>query len=301
MAFRITWFDVVGKAIGALHPDAQVAREIERLSATFREGRHDFDYATPLRQAAYLWHLLPAHVCDISRLLLDLGELWDRPQLHVVAVGAGPGTEVLAALDAASSLGKRGQLGVERLRVTRVDRVGDWDRSFARLLPQALEQVKRRDKRCGEGWTLEAPQRTLQADLAAPPLPDEVLAAVAEADLVLMANLITEVPPRETEELPPGLADGLRQLFGAVRAGGEVVLVDRRGAPGAVGRLAAAAELAQACGATAALGPLARDIRCACALTKRAKQLYERVNLPTTKEQDRPVLNCRTAWVRLGW
>ena len=79
-------------------------------------------------------------------------------------------------------------------------------------------------------------------------------------------------------------------------ARGEVVLVDRRGAPGAVERLAAACELAQAAGADAVLGPLGRDSRCGCALTKRAKALYAQVHLPTTKDSNRPVLNCRTAW-----
>ena len=301
MARRITWFDVVGKAIGRVHKEAAVAAEIERLSATFREGRHDFDYATPLRQAAYLWHLLPAHVCDVSRLLLDLGALWDRPTLSIVAVGAGPGTEVLAALDAAAALAQRRELGVERLRVTRVDRVGAWDQSFARLLPVAREQVAGIDRSFGQAWDLEAPPRTRVADLAGPPLPAAVLEAVGEADLLLMANLLTEVPPRETPELPPGLDQGLRELFTALRPGARAVLLDRRGAPGAMGRLAAAAALGQACGATHARGPSARDIRCGCGLTKSAKRLYERVRLPTTNQQDRPVLNCRTAWVDLGW
>lgn len=298
MAYRISYFDVVGRALGGPGGSPrEVARAIVRLSATFREGRDDFDRSA-VGRAAYLWHLLPAHVCDLSRLLLDALDLDDaREEVSLLGLGAGPGSEVLALLEALTATRARGGLpALRRVRARRVDLSAEWDASFAALLDAVRPDLARRDPGLGRDWTIDAP-RSLACDLAAPPLPAEVLAAAGEADLVVAANLLTEVAPRGTDDLPRGLADGLLALWSALRPGAQVLLVDRAGAPGAEARLtAAAALLARARPGAVVDGPRPRQTRCACALTRPVKALYELVRLPTTKDQDRPVLNCRTLW-----
>ena len=42
-----------------------------------------------------------------------------------------------------------------------------------------------------------------------------------------------------------------------------------------------------------------RHTRCGSKPTRKTRTLYNRVKLPTTKDQAQPVLNCRTAWVAL--
>jgi hypothetical protein len=296
-AYRIGYFDIVGKALGGAGGDLrEVATAIERLSATFREGRADFDRSA-LGRAAYLWHLLPAHACDLTRLFMDVPTLLDetRETLSLVGLGAGPGTEVLALLDAITAVRARGGLPALRaVRARRVDLSQDWDASFGALLEAQRPDLARRDPGFGEAWTLDAPARSLALDLSTTRLPDELLAG---ADLVVAANLLTEVAPRGTPELPGGLRDTLAHAYRALRPGTHVVLLDRAGAPGASERLEAAALLAQDAHPDAHLdGPRPRTTRCTCGLTRQVKAIYERVRLPTTKDEDRPVLNCRTEW-----
>jgi hypothetical protein len=306
LARRINWFDVVGRALDLRGPRVgRIASAVERLSATFREGRHDFGYPQDDARAAYLVHLLPAHVCDLSRLLQDLPDQLDgRSEVRCLALGAGPGTEVLALLDAVCALRARGGLSdLRRLECARVDRVRDWDRSLARLLPPALELARMIDPTLGapDGWRLDAPHQALVADLAQP-LPGEVAQAVARADLILAANVLTEVPPRGTDALPDGLRACLEQVFAAAGRGAPttLVFVDRGGAPGAAARLGQALEIGAELGAVV-YGPRERKTRCACGLTRQIKAIYKAVNLPTTKDQDRPVLNCRTVWGQVSW
>jgi hypothetical protein len=300
MAHRIGYFDMVGRALGGAGgkvPD--VARAIEQLSATFREGRADFDRGD-LGRAAYLWHLLPAHVCDLSRLFLDLPDLFEpeRERLSLLGLGAGPGTEVLALLDAITAVRSRGALpALTHVSARRVDLSGDWDASFAALLEAVKPDLARRDPGFGTAWTLDAPARSIACDLSKAPLPDEVLEAAAQADLVVMANFLTEVAPRGTDELPGGLREVLAALYQALPRGADVILLDRAGAPGASARLEAAVDLAmEVCDDAEGVGPRPRTTRCACGLTRQVKAIYEQVRLPTTKDEDRPVLNCRTEW-----
>lgn len=300
MAYRISYFDVVGRALGGQGgAPRDVGKAIERLSATFREGRADFD-RSDLGRAAYLWHLLPAHVCDLARLLLDVPDLLGdaRESVSLLGLGAGPGTEVLALLEAVTSVRARGGLQALRaVRARRSDLSADWDASFQRLLEAARADLARRDPGLGRDWALEAPERAIACDLAAPPLPGPLLAAAAEADLVVAANLLSEVAPRGSDDLPRGLRDALAALFGALRPGAHVVLLDRAGAPGAEARLEQAARLLAEVRPAAALdGPRPRTTRCTCGLTRLVKGIYEHVRLPTTKDQDLPVLNCRTLW-----
>jgi hypothetical protein len=311
MAIRISYFDVVGRALAAgggpadLLPGGpgdprEVGRAIERLSATFREGRADFDRSA-VGRAAYLWHLLPAHVCDLARLFLDVPGLLDdeaRERVSLLGLGAGPGSEVLALLEAVTSLRARGGLpALREVRARRVDLSGEWDLAFPALLDAARRDLVRRDPELGTSWTLDAPARALVSDLAASPPDEAVVAAAAEADLVVAANLLTEVAPRGTDELPGGLAELLAGVVRALPAGAHLLLVDRQNAPGAAARLEAAAAVARDArpGATVE-GPRERTTRCTCGLTRQVKALYEHVRLPLTKDEDRPVLNCRTLW-----
>jgi hypothetical protein len=297
---RISYFDVVGRATQGLK-DRAVGKAIERLSATYRAGENAFDYASPEGRAAYLWHILPAHVCDVARLLLDAGVVYGRESLTLVGLGSGPGSEVLALLEAVSAEKARGGLAeLTRLRALRVEQAKSWDHAFKALLPQASQQVRSRTPDFGEGWTLDAPTGALACDLTQPPLATDVTRALGEADVVIAANLLTEVRPRGTDELPAGLRECLSQAFAALQGDTEVLLLDRAGAPGAAGRLAAAVELARAEFPSADVtGPRDRTTKCGCAFTRRGKAIYEHVNLPTTKDADRPVKNCKTLWYRL--
>lgn len=326
---RIGWFDVVGRALPDLDP-AQVGRAIERLSATYRAGGADLDFESEVGRAAYLWHHLPAHVCDLARLFLDVPGLVDddRATVRLLGLGAGPGTEALALLDALTAARARGELpDLARVEVRRVDRTRAWDASFERLLAAARPFLRQRDPDldpgpevrprggpdparrvagpagdAGEGWTLDAPGASLEADLAVA-APPAVLEAVAVSDVVVASNLLTEVAPRGTDDLPRGLRGALAAIYAAARPGTDVLLVDRARAPGAEARLEAAARLALEVDPTAYVdGPRARQTRCACPLTRAVKALYEHVHLPTTRDADRPALNCQTLWwhVRLG-
>lgn len=300
MGYRIGYFDIVGRALGGPGGSPHdVARAIERMSATFREGRADFD-RSPAGRAAYLWHLVPAHVCDLARLFLDVPELLtdEREALSLLGLGAGPGTEVLALLEAITAARARGGLpALRRVRARRVDLSPEWDGSFQALLEAQRPDLVKRDPGFGSDWTLDAPARSLACDLGQAPLAPAVREAAAQADLVVAANLLTEVAPRGTDELPRGLSGTLAELYRALPAGAHVVLLDRMNAPGAEARLEAAAALAAEVRAgTFVDGPRARQTRCACPLTRQVKALYEHVRLPTTKDQDRPVLNCKTLW-----
>lgn len=300
MSYRIGYFDIVGRALGGAGGNLpEVAGAIERLSATFREGRADFDRG-PLGRAAYLWHLLPAHACDLSRLFLDVPDLLsdDRASISLLGLGAGPGTEVLALLDAITAHRARGGLpDLMAVSARRVDLSADWDASFGALLEAARPDLARRDPGLGDAWSLDAPARSIACDLAAPPLPDELLEAASNADLVVAANLLTEVAPRGTDDLPRGLRNSLAALYSVLPDGADVILLDRAGAPGAASRLEQAAMLALEVRPGAEFnGPRPRTTRCACGLTRQVKAIYEHVHLPTTKDEDRPVLNCRTEW-----
>jgi hypothetical protein len=140
----------------------------------------------------------------------------------------------------------------------------------------------------------------LLCDLTRPPISTAVADALGEADLVIAANLLTEVRPRGTDELPPGLSESLAAILAALRGTTDVLLLDRAGAPGAAGRLAAFADLAQREFPGAEVtGPRDRVSKCGCGFTRRGKAIYRHVTLPTTKDEDRPVKNCKTLWYRL--
>ena len=289
---RISYFDVVGKALPPL-PDPEVGRAIAKLSATYRAGRSDFDFSSEVGRAAYAWHHLPAHMSDLTRLLGDLPELLEgRRALSVLALGAGPGSEVLALLELVSQRKAKGELELlERVEVTRVDHFSAWDESFARLLAAAREAVGARRCGLGETWELIAPAQSLRCDLSRAPLSEAVLAAAAGVDLLLAMNLVSEVAPRGTEELPAGLASVWEALLQAAPEA-DALILDRAGAP----RVLELAERAHALG-RGVVGPKTREATCDSVLTKRVKALYRHVKLPTTKHEDRPVKNLKTVWL----
>lgn len=307
MAWKTSWFDVVGRAL-APGDERGVAQAIERLSGAFRAGSPLLGYEDAVTRQGYLWHHLPAHVCDLTTLFLDVAELWaEREELALLALGAGPGSEVLALGEAICRKRERGEeVAARRVTATRVDRVSGWDAPFGPLLREAEAAWDQRDPARRDpqtGWTLAAAPAALSWDLGATRPPEPVRAAAAAADLVVLSNLLTELVPRGSEELPPVPAAGLAELLAVARAGSAWLVLDRAGAPGAVERIEALAALAAA-GPNpprGVHGPRARHIRCGCALTRRAKELYELVHLPTTRVEDRPARNCHTAWCALVW
>ncbi|MEZ6186314.1 MAG: hypothetical protein R3F62_15065 [Planctomycetota bacterium] len=299
MTLRINYFDVVQRAVGV--GDARrLAQAIERLSATFRMGR-PLSYTDAETRRAYLWHLLPAHVTDVSQLLEDHPELFQREALTVVALGAGPGSEVLAFLDVLTRRRERGEEdALRKVEVLRVDQYGSWDKDFAALLRTTREACAPRDPAFGEAYDLEAPTQGLIADLTLP-LGAPVKAALQRADLVLGINLLSELPPRGEPELPDGTVGALTQLYGLLPPGARVWWVDREGAPGVRERLEQAAELGLTREGVTRGEVKVRHTRCGSQPTKATRTLYNRVKLPTTKDKDQPVLNCRTAWVSSPW
>lgn len=297
MSLRINYFDIVQRAIG-VRDARRLGQAIERLSATFRAGR-ELSYTDAETRRAYLWHLLPAHVTDVSQLLEDHPELFERETLRVLALGAGPGSEVLAFLDVLTRRRARGEDDrLTRLTVQRVDRFGSWDKDFAALFAAAREACAARDPAFGETYDIDAPTQGLVADLTLP-LGAKVREALAEADLVLGINLLSELPPRGEPQLPEGTVGALRTLYAQLPQGARVWWIDREGAPGVRERLEQAAALGLEREGVRREELRVRHTRCGSAPTRQTKALYQKVKLPTTKDKDQPVLNCRTAWVAL--
>ncbi|MEZ6027785.1 MAG: hypothetical protein R3E85_16590 [Planctomycetota bacterium] len=296
---RIDYADVVAKS--RPHEDVKrVAAAVERLSATWREGRDDFGYDDDTARAAYLWHLVPAHVCDAARLAGTRLDALDRERLDVLCLGAGPGSEVLGLVEAITAAKASGGLeALREVRVQRVDRVGRWERETRALIEAAEPAWRLRCPDLGTAWTLKLDEPLLVADLLRP-VPAAVRDAAAEAGLVLAFNLVSELPPRATMDLPAGAREGLVPLLAtALGHGAEAWIVDRAGAPHVPPRFAA---LRDALAETLALdvtGPRTRQSRCGCAFSRRARQLYRHVHLPTTNQEDGPVRNCRTLWMAL--
>lgn len=294
--FRLSYFDLALRSLGDVDVEA-LARAIERLSRSYRQGCSIEHERAPLARAAYLVHVLPAHACDVRRLLLDEAQdVLEREEVSALALGGGPGTEVLALAEAVARLPE--PRVVRRVRVRRADRVAAWDEAFGPLEREAREALSGLDAGLGTGWTLDAPPRSIVADLASAPSP-EVLEAARDASLVIVANVLTELPPRGTPRPPDGFLEAIRALARVAPAGQDVLLLDRAHAPGAIPRLEAAlAALVLARPATRATAPRVRETRCACALTRAVKALYARVRLETTRHEDKPILTTRTAWAR---
>jgi hypothetical protein len=297
MAFRLSYHDLAARATEAI-PRERLARAIEQLSAAYREGRTVHHERSREARAAYLVHTLPAHVCDAKRLLLD--ELEDelrRDELRVLALGAGPGTEALALADAWATLAAAGGAPPGRLlHVTRLDRVASWDEPFAALRREADEALPALDPSLGTAWRWETPPAALVCDLGAGVLGEDAVSAIGAADLLLAANVVSEIEPRSTPALPRGFAATLGAIARAARPGAALVLLDRAHAPGVVARLEASIAALGAARPVEATPIREREIRCACGLTRATKALYARVKLPTTKVEDRPIGNTRTAW-----
>ena len=298
MGFRVSYHEIAGRATSGV-PRERLARAVERLSIAYREGRPTAVHRSREGRAAYLVHVLPAHVCDERRLLLDeLEDALARPTLRVLALGAGPGTEALALADAWAHLAARdGRAPGQVLHVDRVDLVGDWDESFAPLREAAESALRGLDPTLGKDWLWETSERSLACDLSRPATP-ALLELVREADLVLVANLLSELEPRSTPALPAGFLANLETFAREGRAGSSVVFLDRGHAPGLPERLALALEALSRTRPVELSGPRERETRCACGLTRETKALYAKVRLPTTKVEDRPILNTRTLWAR---
>lgn len=303
---RVNLFEVVGRALGE-RPERAVGQAIVKLSAAYRAGRSDLDFQSEAGRAAYAWHHLPAHVSDLSRLALDLPELLaGRRELRLLGLGAGPGSEVLAWLEAISSEKARGGLPeLELLAAHRVDRERSWDQDFPRLLSATEAALAARGCGLGQSWRVEAPAAALRYDLGRAPLEDALREELRWADLCVAANLVSEVAPRGTEELPAGARALWSELCAELAAGAaerprDLLVVDRAKAPGVRGRLEELAGLARASGAEVH-GPRPRTTACGYALTRQVKAIYRHVQLPTTLHEDRPVKNCQTLWLWARW
>lgn len=296
---RIDYADIVAKA--RPHEDVKrVGAAIERLSATWREGRDDFGYEDDAARAAYLWHLVPAHVCDAARLAATKLDTLDREHLEVLCLGAGPGSEVLGLVEAITAAKASGGLeALHDVRVRRVDRVARWEREMRALVEAAEPAWRLRCPDVGTSWTLHLDEPLLVADLLGH-APEAVQGAAAQADLVLAFNLVSELPPRAEPELPAGAHHGLVPLLAtALGRGAEAWIVDRAGAPHVPPRFAALRDALAATMRLDVTGPRTRQSRCSCAFSRRARQLYRHVHLPTTNQEDGPVRNCRTLWMAL--
>lgn len=295
---RIDYADVVARAQAEIEPRA-VGAAIERLSAAWREGRDDFAWTDATHRAAYLWHIVPAHVCDAGRLFATQIDLLDRETLHVVALGAGPGSEVLGLMEAITSAKAADALpALREVRFTRVDRVGRWEPEFRALWTTAQASWALRCPGLGTTWTATADAPLIAADLLAAPDP-ALVDVLATAHVVTAFNLVSELPPRSEPALPAGARQGLAVLLRtALDAGATVYVVDRAGAPHVPPRFEALLAGWQEDGlALEVTGPRTRQSRCSCAFSRRARRLYRHVRLPTTNAEDGPVRNCRTLWM----
>jgi len=303
---RINYFDVVGRALGD-RPERAVGKAITALSAAYRAGRSDLDFASEAGRAGYAWHHLPAHVSDLARLFLDLPELFsEREELRLLGLGAGPGSEVLAVAEALSQDKARGDWeDLTRVEARRVDREQAWDQDFEKLLESAKAALAARRCGLGDEWTLDAPAASLRLDLGAPQLEDALREQLEWSDLCVAANLISELAPRGTDDLPPDALGLWTSICATLAAAGaerprDFLWVDRAKAPGVEGRLNQLAELARASGAEV-VGPRPRATACAYAVTKEVKAIYRHVKIPTTLHEDRPVKNCQTLWCWARW
>jgi hypothetical protein len=292
---RLSYFDLAGRATASFERDA-LARAIERLSRTYREGREPAHERGAVDRAAYLVHVLPAHVCDERRLLLEELPQALEDELVVLALGGGPGTEVLAVGEAVAQLAARGERHARSVSVRRVDRVAAWDQAFAPLESAFREALVQVDPEAGSAWTLDAPP-TIAADLARPPLSAAVIDGARAASLVVVANLVTELAPRGTPRPPEGFLENVATLARAAPARQRILILDRAHAPGARARIEATLDaIANARPLEHLVPPAERENRCACTLTRATKDLYARVRLETTKVEDKPILTTRTAW-----
>ncbi len=295
---RIDWFDVVARATGDLDR-AGLARAVEAMNRAYREGAPAPHARSRFQRAAYLVHLLPALVCDQRNLFTGpLADLLDRPRVRVLALGGGPGTEVLALAEAAARLRTSRDLTLERLSVTRVDNLPAWDDTFLPLRERFLEAFAHLDSGLGETWHLDTPAPLLAADLTSSPLPEPVLDAARESDLVLLPNLLTELLPRATPELPEAFLANLSCLVEAMPAGSSLLVVDRGKAPGAPQRAGQVLDrVAGSRPGSELVGPHRTQGRCSCRPSRTLRQLYrQQVSLATTRREDAPLFDLHTLW-----
>lgn len=298
--FRINYFDVVARAGTPTNSD--VARAVEAISRTYRAGRSDLDYDRPDRRAAYLWHCLPAHVCDVARIVENIPALVaDRTTLRVVSLGAGPGSDVLGLLEACSDMRARG--GLEQLALveaTRLDLTQAWDDTFGGVYEAAYAQLRDRCPDLGTAWDVAVDARSEAVDVTRGLGAGSARDQLAAADLVTCVNLLSEIAPRETDALPLGAQATFEELIRLLRPGADLLLVDRSGSPGLRSRMAQVVEQARALRVPAIVqGPRDRKSRCACVVTRGVQQLYRGVRIPGTRTEARPIRNCKTTWARV--
>jgi len=227
MAFRISYHEVAAKATHEV-PREKLARAIERLSISYREGKPTAGHRSREGRAAYLVHVMPAHVCDERRLFwMRLEDAIARPTLRVLALGAGPGTEAVALADAWAHLSSRdGKAPGELLHVDRVDLVADWDESFAALRDASERALRTLDPGLGTSWRWDAPARSLACDLTAS-LARRAPRARPRSRSRPRANLLSELEPRSTPVLPAGFVANLESLARAAKQGASAVFLDR--------------------------------------------------------------------------
>ncbi len=299
--FRMSWLAVAARVLEKSGvPPERVAKAVERLSAAYRAGAADVGYSKRPTRLAYACHLLPAHVCDIRRVLeVAAGDVLDDPRpLAALALGGGPGAETLALLDAVSERAESGDPRPASLAVVRADRMEAWDDLHAALVPEALAELAVRDRDLAAWVDVDAP--TLGVDLSAPPAPAALLEAAAGARLITIANVVSEVIPRAVPRLARGFVETIAAVAARAPAGARLVVIDRAGSPGLSDRVGALVDgiLAARPGATAGSSTRVKH-RCGCAFPKALVPLYAKVAIPTTKVEDRPVRNCDTLWIAI--
>ena len=164
--------------------------------------------------------------------------------------------------------------------MTRLDRVASWDESFAALRRAADEALPALDPSLGTAWRWETPAAAIVCDLGAGALAEDAVRAIAAADLLLAANVVSEIEPRSTPALPSGFAATLGAIARAAKPGAALVLLDRAHAPGVVARLEASIAALGAARPVLATAIREREVRCACGLTRATKALYAEGEAP---------------------
>ena len=187
--------------------DAAISKAIKHLMNEYKDLRvgKDISYAAAEVRFAYIFRYVPAHaslVTEIIRRCSELEELFEEPEVEIVAIGGGPGSEIVGI---AKHCAERHLESI--LTFNLYDRDSAWANTWNRLhkkvqLPvKIFPMFKQLDACEAESWKHED--------------------AFAEADLIAMVFFASEVF-KHADEVKPFF----RHLFKKAKSGALILYID---------------------------------------------------------------------------